>query len=81
MHGMEAGYNDIPEWRYGDLPTAFGGREEMVRSYVVSTRAELEVLLKDEGLRAGKGVRFVDVRMPREDAPVTLRMLCSPGKR
>jgi pyruvate decarboxylase len=77
VHGMEAHYNDIPDWRYTDIPLAFGGSEETVKTYSVNTKTDLEALLADKSFQAGKGVHFVDMRMPKEDAPLTLRMLCT----
>jgi pyruvate decarboxylase len=77
VHGMEAHYNDIPNWRYTDVPLAFGGSEKTVKIYSVNTKTKLEALLADKLFQAGKGIHFVDMRMPKEDAPLTLRMLCT----
>ncbi len=77
VHGMEAQYNDIADWRYTDVPRAFGGSEKTVKTYIVNTKTELEELLTDKLFQAGKGVHFVDMRMPKKDAPLTLRMLCT----
>lgn len=81
VHGMEAHYNDIPDWRYTDVPLAFGGSEKTVRTYSLNTKTELEALLMDKKFQAGKGVQFVDMRMPKEDAPLTLRMFCTSAAR
>jgi pyruvate decarboxylase len=82
VHGMDAAYNDVPAWRYGDVVGAFGGSGEAgeTKTYEVRTRGELEGLLADEGLSAGRGLHFVDMRMPKEDAPVALRLLCAPAE-
>ena len=68
-------------WRYTDVPLAFGGSEKTVKTYIVNTETELEALLADNTFQAGKGVQFVDMRMPKEDAPLTLRMLCTSAAR
>jgi pyruvate decarboxylase len=57
---MKAKYNDIAKWRYSKIAEVFTPEDEAsrhrVRSYKVSTRAELEDLLADEDFSAGKGL-------------------------
>ncbi|KAI0098450.1 pyruvate decarboxylase [Daldinia grandis] len=74
IHGMNESYNDIVEWRYRDLPGVFGATEETARSYAVRTRGELEKLLADSDFNDRKGLRFVELYMPREDAPKSLML-------
>ncbi|KAI2622677.1 pyruvate decarboxylase [Hypomontagnella submonticulosa] len=74
IHGMDEAYNDIAAWRYKDLPAVFGGNEDAVKSYVVRTRAEVEKLLADKDFNDRKGLRFVELYMPREDAPKSLML-------
>ncbi|KAI1411554.1 pyruvate decarboxylase [Hypoxylon sp. FL1857] len=74
IHGMNEAYNDIAEWRYKDLPAVFGGTEDTAKSYVVKTRGELEELLGDKDFSDRKGLRFVELYMPREDAPISLKV-------
>jgi len=78
---MEASYNDIPEWRYADTPRTFGGSEGTTKSYRVNTKVELEDLLANGEFQAGKGVQFVEMRMPKFDAPMTLKMACAAAAR
>jgi len=77
VHGMEASYNDIPNWRYADVPKTFGGTDMTAKSYIVDTVTQLEKLLADDSFQAGKGMHFVEMRMPKEDAPETLKMVCA----
>ncbi|KAI1130158.1 thiamine pyrophosphate enzyme [Nemania abortiva] len=75
IHGMDAAYNDVPTWRYRDLGTVFGGTSETVQSYAVHTPAELEALLADEDFAINRhGLRLVELYMPRDDAPRSLKM-------
>ncbi|KAL7620043.1 hypothetical protein AAE478_010592 [Parahypoxylon ruwenzoriense] len=74
IHGMDAAYNDIATWRHRDLPAAFGATEEAARSYAVRTRSELEALLADPDFNDRKGLRLVELYMPREDAPKSLQV-------
>jgi pyruvate decarboxylase len=78
---MEASYNDIPNWCYAEVPRTFGGGEEETRSYKVDTKTELEALLANEAFQAGKGMQFVEMRMAKEDAPETLKMVCTAAAR
>jgi pyruvate decarboxylase len=74
IHGWDASYNDIQEWRYKDLPAAFGAQEGEVLTYRVSSKAEVEGLFRDEAFvdPEQKKLRFVELVMDREDAPVNL---------
>ncbi|KAI1406313.1 pyruvate decarboxylase [Hypoxylon fuscum] len=74
IHGMDEAYNDIQTWRYKDLPAAFGATGDQAKSYAVKTRGELESLLGDKDFNERKGLRFVELYMPREDAPKSLML-------
>ncbi|KAH9890869.1 pyruvate decarboxylase [Xylariomycetidae sp. FL2044] len=74
IHGMEAEYNDVVQWRYKDLPAVLGGTDETARSYVVKTKDELDALLADKEFSEGRGLRFVELYMPKENAPSSLMM-------
>lgn len=75
IHGWDAQYNDVQPWKYKDVPAAFGGTKETVETYAVKTREELDGLFKDETFSRDNGkLRFVEVYMPKEDAPRALKM-------
>lgn len=79
VHGMEASYNDIMMWKYTLLPEAMGakmGKNATTRQ--VKTIDELEAFWKTDDAKdgKGKGMQFIEMFMPKEDAPVTLKMLC-----
>jgi pyruvate decarboxylase len=74
IHGWDAGYNDVQTWRYKDLPAAFGGTKDQYETYAVKTRDELDKLFSDEEFsNGGAKLRFVEVYMPKEDAPIALK--------
>lgn len=76
IHGEEEEYNDVAEWRYKDLPHAFGATEgKDVATFVCKTKAELEALLMDEGFQSSDKLQFVELHMPRMDAPAPLKLL------
>lgn len=74
IHGFEAPYNDIQPWKYADLIAAFGGTPENSKTYQVKTKQEAEDLFNDkEFAKAGK-LQFVEMLMPKEDAPKALQL-------
>ncbi|OAA54501.1 pyruvate decarboxylase [Niveomyces insectorum RCEF 264] len=72
IHGMEATYNDIAPWKFQDLVTVFGGTEERTAKFQVKSVDELEKLLADKDFTAAKRLQFVEVYMPKKDAPRAL---------
>lgn len=73
IHGMEAEYNDISVWRYKDLVDVFGG-EKTCKKFAVRTKDELAGLLADADFNAAESLQFVELYMPKEDAPRALVM-------
>lgn len=69
IHGVDAEYNDIPDWRFKDVPAVFGAGEGQVSTFVVRTRDELDRLLVDRDFNEARNLQFVELHMPRMDAP------------
>ena len=61
VHGMEAKYNDIPQWRYDKIPEALTpahtAASKRVKVQKISTKTELENLLADASFVEGKGLQ------------------------
>ncbi|KAK5160903.1 hypothetical protein LTR04_004348 [Oleoguttula sp. CCFEE 6159] len=83
IHGMDATYNDIQEWKYKDLVAVFGGQEgKTARTYQVKTKKEVEALFKDDEFASAPFLQasnifqalFVELYMPKEDAPRALKL-------
>ncbi|CAK7207353.1 hypothetical protein SEUCBS139899_010163 [Sporothrix eucalyptigena] len=72
IHGMDAEYNNISAWKFKDLVDVFGGTGERTAKYQVKTVKELESLLADKDFIAAKRLQFVELYMPKEDAPKAL---------
>ncbi|KAL1867838.1 hypothetical protein VTK73DRAFT_3919 [Phialemonium thermophilum] len=72
IHGKEAVYNDISEWRWTDIPKVFGGTDNKVATHQVKTKEQLESLLSDKEFNAADKIHFVEVHMPKHDAPRAL---------
>ncbi|KAF3763756.1 pyruvate decarboxylase [Cryphonectria parasitica EP155] len=75
IHGADEAYNDIATWRFKDLPAAFGAHEGETRTFVARTKAELEALLGDKSFQEAAGLQFVELYMPKMDAPGPLRLI------
>ncbi|KAL7958438.1 pyruvate decarboxylase [Trichoderma compactum] len=73
IHGMEAEYNDISNWDFKALVDVFGG-SETAKKFAVKTKDELEQLLTDPTFNAAECLQFVELYMPKEDAPRALIM-------
>jgi pyruvate decarboxylase len=72
IHGMDADYNDIQEWRHKDLVSVFGGAAKNAKTYTVKTKTEVEKLFADKEFVAAESLQFVELYMPKEDAPRAL---------
>lgn len=72
---MEAGYNDIAEWKWSDIPAVFGASDQKVKTYQVKAKADLEKLLLDKEFNApGQMLQLVELHMDKKDAPRALVM-------
>lgn len=68
---MDASYNDINQWNYKGLVDVFGGGDK-AKKFVVKTKDEVDALFKDADFNAAKTLQFVELHMPKEDAPRAL---------
>ncbi|KAH6709592.1 pyruvate decarboxylase-like protein [Leptodontidium sp. MPI-SDFR-AT-0119] len=73
IHGMEAEYNDIAGWKYTDIPRVLGASESDVGIHDIETKAELETLLLDRNFAEARNIQFVEMHMPKDDAPEMLK--------
>ncbi|TKA77101.1 hypothetical protein B0A55_03584 [Friedmanniomyces simplex] len=73
LNGMEAEYNDVPSWRYAKAASFFRAEDHQddypVLEKTVRTMGDLQDLLAQDGIHAGKGLKLVDVVMDAEDVP------------
>lgn len=72
---MEDSYNDVQEWKYKDLPAAFGASKDQYLTYRVETKKQVEELFMDKEFSSGdtQKLRFVELVMPWDDAPAALK--------
>lgn len=77
IHGRKQSYNDIAAWRHTQALSFFGADEKdgCERSFRARTWGELDEVLGDEQIRAGSGVRLVEVFMGKEDVQGVLSVL------
>lgn len=73
IHGMEAAYNDIQGWDFKGLVDVFGGAKTS-KKFNIKTKDELNKLLTDDDFNAAKCLQFVELHMPKQDAPRALVM-------
>ena len=74
IHGMDATYNDIQEWKYKELVNVFGGDPTKQKVYQVKTKREAEDLFNDKAFAKAEHLQFVELYMPKEDAPKALKL-------
>jgi pyruvate decarboxylase len=74
IHGMDATYNDIQPWSFKDLVQVFGGKSENTQTYQIKTKDEVNKLLTDETFNAAGKLQFVELYIPKEDAPRALKL-------
>ncbi|GKU02523.1 pyruvate decarboxylase [Fusarium langsethiae] len=80
IHGMDAVYNDINNWKYKDLVSVFGG-EKICKTFQIKTKNELNELLTNKEFNAAECLQFVELYMPREDAPRALVLTAEASAR
>lgn len=75
IHGMDADYNDVQPWRYKQLPEAFGAEEGQAKTYIAKTRKDVEELFADKEFAESEALRFVELYIPKKDAPTSLKLV------
>jgi pyruvate decarboxylase len=78
---MEAKYNDIQPWRYTLAPEFFGAKAGKTKTFTVSNIGELTSLIEDSEFQTGKGLQFVEVKMPWDSAPEPLKIIVDGAKK
>ena len=71
---MDASYNDIAQWKYKELVHVFGADPKKSKTFTVKSKQEAEDLFRDEEFAAAKYLQFVELYMPKEDAPKALKL-------
>ena len=69
---MEASYNDIQPWAHTSILKTFGAKEGTYKNYQVKTKKEIHDLFEDKEFNAAKVLQFVEVFIPKKDAPRAL---------
>jgi pyruvate decarboxylase len=71
---MDATYNDIQPWRFTELVKAFGAKDRQAKTFQIKTKAEVHDLFTDEEFSAAECLQFVELFIPKEDAPRALKL-------
>ncbi|KAK2797693.1 hypothetical protein FQN50_009117 [Emmonsiellopsis sp. PD_5] len=77
VHGFDASYNDIQPWKFNDLAAVFGAQKDTFKTYQVHTREQIQNLFNDREFCAGKQLQLVEVYLPSDDAPTSMKMLAA----
>lgn len=78
---MDATYNDIQEWKYKDLIPVFGADPSKSKTHTVKTKQEAEDLFNDGNFSSAPYLQFVELYMPKEDAPKALKLTAEASAR
>lgn len=81
IHGWDSSYNDVQQWKYKDLIPAFGARPDQYATYQIRTKQELLDLFANKDFCAAKKLQLVELYMPKEDAPASLRLTAEASAR
>jgi len=81
IHGFDAEYNDINPWKYKDIVNVFGGAARGAKTYLVKTKKEVSALLNDKDFKAANVLQFVELYVPRDDAPRALKLTAEASAR
>lgn len=81
IHGMDADYNDIQEWKYKDVVKTFGAKEGTYRTYQIRTKAEISALFEDKQFNSADVLQFVELYIPKKDAPRALIMTADAAEK
>ncbi|EEA27452.1 hypothetical protein TMatcc_004259 [Talaromyces marneffei ATCC 18224] len=73
IHGWDESYNDIQPWKLVDIPPTFGGQPGQYQTHQIKTRKELLALFANEDFSSNKCLQFVELYVPRDDAPASLK--------
>ena len=68
IHGMDAAYNDVQEWKYKDLVSVFGADPKKSKTYQVKTKQEADNLFKDKNFSSAP---YLQVRLFLSEAEIT----------
>lgn len=78
---MDASYNDIQPWSFKDLVKVFGAPANAARTYQIRTKEEVESLFKDEEFGKADVLQFVEIYIPKKDAPRGLKLTAEASAR
>jgi len=74
IHGVDAEYNDIAAWNFKDIIKVFGAKDGSYKTFQIKTKAAVNQLFADEAFNAAEVLQFVELYIPRDDAPRALKL-------
>lgn len=71
---MDADYNDIAAWNFKEVVKVFGAKEGSYKTFQIKTKDEVNKLFADETFNAAEVLQFVELYIPKKDAPRALKL-------
>ncbi|OAX84671.1 hypothetical protein ACJ72_00963 [Emergomyces africanus] len=81
VHGMHAPYNNIQPWKFNEIAAVFGAVPETCKTFQIRTRKELQDLFNDREFCSGNVLQLVELYLPGDDAPTSMKMLAAAAAR
>jgi pyruvate decarboxylase len=81
IHGLDAAYNDINPWSFKDIVNVFGGTRVNAKTFQIKTKEQVNRLFEDEQFNAAGYLQFVELYVPKEDAPRALVLTAEASAR
>ena len=78
---MDAVYNDIAEWHFKDLANVFGAKEGTTKTFHIKTKDQVHQLFHDKQFNAAEVLQFVELHIPKRDAPRALKLTAEASAR
>ena len=78
---MEAVYNDVQTWKYKEAVSFFGAKEGAAKTYELRTKEETNKLFTDKDFNAADVLQFVELYIPKFDAPRALMLTTEAAAR
>lgn len=81
IHGMDASYNDIQPWHFKDIVKTFGAEDGKFETFQIKTKDQVHQLFEDKQFNAADYLQFVELYIPKKDAPRALKLTAEASAR
>ncbi|KFY68363.1 hypothetical protein V496_01133 [Pseudogymnoascus sp. VKM F-4515 (FW-2607)] len=78
---MDATYNDIAPWHFKDLVKVFGADDGNAKTFQIKSKEQVHQLFEDRQFNAADYIQFVELYVPKKDAPRALKLTADASVR